>query len=170
MLGSLVKRLFCWFVELFDNKIIPNIPGDNGGTWFSKPFAPFGGGRISEPKYKSLIVPSNLKIPDFIETPSLRELYKNSTPNTKSWYNYITDYNTLWWIGVTAGTGTIGVIYLGYNLVANPLFLQDIFNSNPRTNIQPPNPSCGGNQPDNYYWYYSWLTLLVAFSTPENTD
>lgn len=129
MLGSLVKRLFCWFVELFDHKIIPNVPGDNGGTWFSKPI---------KPKYKSLIVPSNLKIPDFIDTPgfSLRELYMKGTPSTnKSW---LLDSNTWWWIAVTAGT--IGVIYLGYNLCTNPNFTLELFGSNPKTNIQPPTP------------------------------
>jgi hypothetical protein len=139
---SFTSKLFHWFVELFDHKIIPNVPGDNGGTWFSKP-------KIIEPKYKSLIIPSNLKIPDFIESPgfSLRELYKNSTPVTKSWFSYITDSNTLWWIAVSVGT--IGFIYLGYNFCTNPHFVEDFFIKKPRTNIQPPTPPIDpGNNPD----------------------
>ena len=134
MLGSMVKRLFCWFVELFDHKIVPNVPGDNGGTWFSKPKVPTTN--------NSLIVPSNLNIPNLLEAPgfSLRELYKNATPTTKSWYSL--EYNTLWWIGVTIIS--VGTIYFGYQFIYNPIY--DIFHVNkPTTNIQPPTPPSDGN-------------------------
>jgi hypothetical protein len=90
-------------VELFDHKIIPNVPGDNGslarGTWFSKPR------EIEKPT--SLIVPSNLKFQDIMDSTSnfsLRELYKDAKPQPRYWYSFLTDTNTLWWLGVSIAT------------------------------------------------------------------
>ena len=136
MLKNLTYKLFTWFVELFDHKIIPNVPGDNGGTFFSKP------------KNKSIFTPSN--IPNLLESDmfSLRKLYKDATPNYTPWYK---DTTTWLWI---IGTGcTIGVIYLGYCVIADPSFIPSLFKSNPTINTQGPTPptdpsSSGDYTPD----------------------
>jgi hypothetical protein len=129
---TLSSKLFHWFVELFDHKLVPNVSGDNGGTWFSKPNTPKSN--------NSLIIPSNLKLPDILDTPgfSLRNLYKDGIPSTRSWYSFITDTNTWWWITVSAAT--FGVIYLGYSIYSDPSYLSELFSKKPRTNIQPPTP------------------------------
>jgi hypothetical protein len=113
-LAGLTGRLFRWFVELFDHKVVPNVPGDNGGTWFSKP--------QPQPN-KSIFVPSNLNISDIIENKpfSLRALYKDGViSNTSSWY---TDKTTWYWIAGIACT--LGVLYLGYKIVTDPLYILD---------------------------------------------
>jgi|ERR1700733_836699 len=136
-LFNVTSKLFHWFVELFDHKIVPNVPGD--GTWFNKP-------KIPKYNNNSLIVPSNLNLPDIVDKPyfSLRELYKNSSiTENKSWFNHLTDYNTLWWLGVAIGT--IGFIYLGYNIYTDPSYL---FGNNPKTNIHPPTPPINPNADD----------------------
>lgn len=84
-LVSLTGKLFKWFVELFDHKVVPNVPGDNGGLhsrWFSKP---------PIPKNKSIFTALGEKsnLPNLIEndTFSLRNLYKDSTVvNSNPWY------------------------------------------------------------------------------------
>lgn len=143
---GLTSKLFHWFVELFDHKIVPNVPGDNGGTWFSRPMSIESKPVDIVSRPKSLIVPSNVQssnLHDLINAPgfSLRSLYKDAVISpSRPWYSL--EYNTLWWLGVTIGT--IGFIYLGYNLVYNPMF--DIFGVNPRTNIQPPTPPSDNEQ------------------------
>jgi len=121
MLKNLTYKLFTWLVELFDHKIIPNVPGDNGGTFFSKP------------KDKSIFTPSNIPNPLEGDMFSLRKLYKDSIPNYTPWYK---DTTTWLWI---IGTGcTIGVLYLGYCVVTDPLFISNLFKSNPAINTQGP--------------------------------
>jgi hypothetical protein len=125
MLKDVTYKLFTWFVELFDHKIIPNVPGDNGGTMFSKP------------KNKSLITPSNIKIPDILDDDffSLRKLYKDATPTSTPWYK---ETSTLLWI--VGGICTIGVLYYGYCKISDPLFIATLFSSNPTINTQSPTP------------------------------
>jgi hypothetical protein len=127
-LGSIFKRVFIWFVELFDHKVIPTVPGDNGGTWFSKPRLPEG---------KSIFTPSNLNVPNILEndTFSLRNLYKSASVDTTPWYK---DTTTWLWIGGIAIT--VGVLYLGYQFVANPTYILDLFKSTPSINTQGPTP------------------------------
>lgn len=133
-LFGLMNRLFHWFVELFDHKVVPNVPGDSGGTWFSKP---------SIPKNKSIFIPSN--IPNILEndTFSLRNLYKDAVPSSTPWYR---DTNNLFWILTIAGT--IGVAYVGYKIYMDPSIVMSIFKSNPTINTQaptPPNDPSGSN-------------------------
>jgi len=142
-LAGLTGKLFRWFVELFDHKIVPNVPGDNGGTWFSKP-------KVIE--NKSIFVPSNLNISDIIENKpfSLRDLYKDGIiSNSNPWY---TDKTTWYWIAGTACT--LGFIYFSYKLYNDPLYIFDIFKSNPSiqtTGATPPiNPADNMSGPSDY--------------------
>jgi hypothetical protein len=128
MFKNITYKLFTWFVEFFDHKVIPNVPGDNGGTFFSKPLPP---------KAKSLFIPSN--IPNLLEAESfsLRNLYKDAVYNPTPWYK---DTTTWLWI-----IGGLGVLYVGYKLYADPLFISDLFNKNPKiTNTAPTPPSQTG--------------------------
>jgi hypothetical protein len=133
---GLTSKLFTWFIELFDHKIVPNVPGDNGGTWFSKP--------QPSKTNSSIFVPSglnNLNIPDLMESKpfSLRELYKDGKiSNSNPWY---TDKTTWYWIAGTACT--LGFLYFSYKLYSDPLYLFDMFKSNPSietTSATPPTP------------------------------
>lgn len=130
MLGSLVKRMFNWFVELFDYKVVPNIPGDSGGGIFSKP---------SVPKSKHIFIPSNLSIPNLVEAEpfSLRKLYMSGTPTeTISWYR---DSNSWFWI-LTAAL-TVGVVYVGVQSYYEPMYLFNLFKSSvPTTTVTGPTP------------------------------
>ena len=135
-LFGLVNRLFHWFVELFDHKVVPNVPGDSGGTWFSKP---------SIPKNKSIFVPSNVNIPNILEndTFSLRNLYKDAVPSSTPWYK---DTSYLFWLITIAGT--VGAVYIGYKVYTDPSIIMSIFKSNPTINTQaptPPNDPSGSN-------------------------
>ena len=135
-LFGLVNRLFHWFVELFDHKVVPNVPGDSGGTWFSKP---------PVPKNKSIFVPSNISIPNILEndTFSLRNLYKDAVPSSTPWYR---DTNNLFWFLTIAGT--IGAVYVGYKIYMDPSIIMSVFKSNPTINTQaptPPNDPSGSN-------------------------
>jgi len=99
---NFTKRLFNWFVELFDLKVIPNVPGDNGTGG--------GGTKIKDALWTSndrhLIQP---KVED-----SLRKSYNSllniqvepvqiNTPT--KWYK---DLSTWLWI-----VGGVAVVYLG---------------------------------------------------------
>src|SRR5258705_3171030 len=125
-LFSIINRMFHWFVELFDLKIVPNVPGDSGGTWFSKP----------KTINKSIFTPNN--IPNLIENDafSLRNLYKDATVSySKPWYKDTTTW--LWIFGTAAG---IGVIYITYCTIMDPLYLYSFFKSNPTITTQGATP------------------------------
>jgi len=68
---NITKNLFNWIFNLFDQKIVPNIPGSNnsGGTIIKK-----------RTQNRNLIVPSGIEFPNILDTDkySLRNLYKGS--------------------------------------------------------------------------------------------
>jgi|SRR6267378_323749 len=109
ILGNFTKRLFNWFVELFDHKVIPNVPGDNGSL------------------NKNIWLPKGIESNSYYPKPnlenSLRESYKSLLnihvePSPTSWYK---DYSTWLWI-----VGGVIVVYLGYKFIVDPLFIQDL--------------------------------------------
>jgi hypothetical protein len=140
-LAGLTGKLFRWFVELFDHKVVPNVPGDNGGTWFSKP-------KVIE--NKSIFVPSNLNISDIIENKpfSLRALYKDGViSNSNPWY---TDKTTWYWIAGTVFT--LGFLYFGYKIISDPLYIFDRTNPSIKTTgaTPPINPNDNMPGPSDY--------------------
>jgi hypothetical protein len=153
-LGSLVGKLFRWFVELFDHKIVPNVPGDNGGTWFSRP---------QTPSNKSIFTSSNLNIPNLIDNDafSLRKLYKDSIPSSTSWYK---DYTTWLWI-----IGGVTFVYFGYKFLSDPLNILNVgeyFKGKPTIKTFPPVDPTGsditlGNDPSTLYNYFTTATKGV---------
>jgi hypothetical protein len=128
---NFTKRLFHWFVELFDHKIIPNIPtpGSQGGGSTPK------GGLWSPLDYKNNINPI---LNNLTPESSLREWYKtplNININTVPWYK---DLSTWMWIGTIVGATacTLGIGYLGYIYLSAPIL--NLFGATP--NITPPSP------------------------------
>jgi hypothetical protein len=97
---NFTKRLFYWFVELFDHKIVPNVPNN--------PSLPKGDNGIWTPlDYKNNPILNN-----FTPESSLREWYKtplNIYINTTPWYKDLTTW--LWIAGVA---NSLGVLYCGY--------------------------------------------------------
>jgi len=143
ILVNFTKRLFNWFVELFDHKIVPNVPGNNGGSLSKLK-------HIWTPIDKSVYHPTNI-LPDF----SLRELYKNPsiniTTDSTPWYKSL---NTLLWIGGIICS--VGVLYTGYKFLTDPAFLINHLNMPDATGPTNPNvgpgyaadPNVGAAQPD----------------------
>jgi|SRR6267378_291410 len=114
ILTSFTKRLFNWFVELFDHKVIPNVPGDNisGGSGNKNTWLPKG-------------IESHSFYPKPNVEDSLRKSYNSlfnisvePTPTATSWYK---DYSTWLWI-----IGGVFVVYLGYKLIVDPLFIEGL--------------------------------------------
>jgi hypothetical protein len=105
---SFTKRLFTWFIDLFDHKIVPNPPANP-----------------AFPKLPSF--PSNIPKIDKDEPYfSLRELYMNPSNDVVSpWYKELN--NWLWVAGITGG---VLLIYVAYKMCTDPLFIADLFNSN----------------------------------------
>jgi len=114
------KRIFYWLFDLFDHKIVPNIPSSPSG----KPSNPFNFNNSSpswwSPKDYNPHNPFNTLSPN--SEFSLRDLYKspniNINLNTTPWYK---DWSSLLWIG--GGIFTVGTIYLGYKLWTDPMCL-----------------------------------------------
>jgi len=109
------KRLFYWFLDLFDHKIVPNVPTDpkNPKSILSKLTKTNWSSTDTTPIDKSVFNPfTNQPLSEF----SLRELYKNPVNiniNTTPWYR---DLSTWMWLGTTLsviGIGYLGYIYLG---------------------------------------------------------
>jgi hypothetical protein len=108
MFTSMTKRLFNWFVELFDHKVVPNIPGDNNPkTHFWSP--------------KGIDFSWNNKLPKLENIPNewINKPF-NVNVNTSSipWYK---DLSTWLWIG-----GIITVAFIGYKLFLDPLFIDNL--------------------------------------------
>jgi hypothetical protein len=138
------KRLFYWFVELFDHKIVPNVPSTGGGNppasagnnWFQgKSNIPSTAGSQS---HKSIFIPSGIELPNILESESfsLRNLYKDGVVSIHStpWYR---EWSTWLWI-----VGIAGVAFIGYKFIIDPLFIESLGRGNTVVNApQPPNIS-----------------------------
>jgi len=131
MFASLTRRLFNWFFELFDYKIVPNIPGEptipkTGYNWRS--------GISGDPIDRNVLTnPFHTTWEDLKKKDSLRESYKslfniNINSNPTPWYK---DISTWLWIGGIITS--IGAIYFGYKLIF------DIDPSTPKAGtVEPP--------------------------------
>jgi hypothetical protein len=126
------KRLFNWLIELFDYKLIPNLP--NTPPNHPKPSNTSWSNSI--PTLKSL---EDKFEPIF----SLRELYKNaSIIESRPWYKDLTS-----WLWIGGSLVTVGAMFIGYKFIMDPLFIEDWlpFLRKPRINIDPPADQVGVN-------------------------
>jgi hypothetical protein len=108
ILTNFTKRLFNWFLDLFDYKIIPNFPnnkpnidwwaGPKANTWYTKP--------ISD---------SNLL--DVLTPPSDKNITTDSININKTETSIIKDWSTVFWIlgGTIAIAGVVTLGYMGYS-------------------------------------------------------
>lgn len=128
ILFNFTKRLFQWLVELFDYKLIPNIPSPStGGGSASKIVEHWLPKNITELAPKLL---SSDKTPDFF---SLRELYKNgSIIDHTPWYK---DWST--WLYILGG---VTFIYFGYKVISDPSIITGYFNIGPSITTTGPTP------------------------------
>lgn len=118
---NFTKRLFNWTVELFDHKVVPNVPGDSSS-----------GGSITRKLFNTGPIDKSVYNP-FSNTPplenSLRKQYNsllnlNVDPTPTSWYNY----NNLWWLGglIIKGVAIAGFVYFGYKFIVDPLIVEHL--------------------------------------------
>jgi len=123
MLINVSKRLFNWFIELFDHKIVPNVP--------------------SEPKNPKTFIPNWTPIDKDVFNPltkdnniNLRDLYTKPSVNIDitPWYK---DLSTWLWIGGVLCT--ISIAYTGYRFITDPTFVETIFSNNTTPTVQPDN-------------------------------
>jgi hypothetical protein len=135
ILYNFTTRLYNWFYNLFNNKIVPDVP--------SKP-SYFNPGSY---KYfpRGIDYGLDYKIPK-IEKPtfSLRELYipkdNNFVINTPtSWYK-----DTTTWLYIISIAASIGVGYLGYKIYTDPLYLASFFISDLTPKQGPIDPTSPG--------------------------
>lgn len=128
MLLNFTKRLFHWFVELFDHKVVPNVPGDIPST--PKIKSPFWNPEPMQKVWNNKLYDFSNVNKDWFRLPI--NINVESTP----WYK---DWNTLLWIA--GGIVTVGTLYLGYKVIMDPSILSDWFKSNPKistTDATPP--------------------------------
>lgn len=145
LLINTTKRLFNWFVELFDHKIIPNAPTDKptmGPTFHTdKSLLPWPRNPIEQlkPGLSSTYAPPMKDFRDLFTSPFSINIDNNI--NTTPWYR---DWSSLLWIA--GGVITIGTMYLGYKFITDPSFIDSIFNRNltsSTTNTPTPGSSTG---------------------------
>jgi len=126
ILTNFTTRLFKWFVELFDHKIVPNVPSNKPS--FTK--------SVWTPKDYHLYNPF---LSEKLDGFSLREFYKypgiNINIDTTPWYK---DWSTLLWIG--GSIVGIGVAYLGYKLFTDPMYFHSILGTKPTITHTGPTP------------------------------
>jgi hypothetical protein len=124
MFYGMTKRLFYWFVDLFDHKIVPNVPGSGPKS----PYNPFGSpgasGWYTKPMHNA---PLSEKILDLTTNKDLFTNPFNISINTPTpWYR---DSSTWYWIaGITCA---IGLSILGYKLLMDPSILNELIGREP---------------------------------------
>jgi len=117
---NFTKRLFHWFVELFDHKVVPNVPGNNSSI-----FGNSTGNNVIKGGYNGIWTPSNKYYPTPNVETSLRDSYKSLLnisvePTPSSWYN---NFSTWIWVG-----GSICLVYFGYKFISDPSFISELWN------------------------------------------
>jgi hypothetical protein len=139
LLFNTTKRLFNWFVELFDHKLVPNIPSEKP-SYFPRPFKLPWSGPIENTWYTR-----PMQDYSYMDVSKFKDLYKNPfniTFETTPWYR---DVSTILWIA--GGIITIGTVYLGYKIYSDPSILTSIFlaSNNPDINVTNPTPPQPGS-------------------------
>jgi len=125
---NFTKRLFNWFFELFDYKIVP------GGNPPKTPKIPNGGiyypRGVDQGWYNKLYDTSKFTN-DWFKGPL------NININTTPWYKDLSTW--LWLAGIASA---LGLCFVGYKLVSDPTFIEELFKKSndsggPTTNIAP---------------------------------
>ena len=125
---NFTKRLFHWFFELFDHKIVPNLPNNPPSPKSYSFWSPRG-----------IDHAWNILIPNTSNLPS--EWYKpySININTSPWYKDL--YNWLWLGGViTISAVSITALVITYKLISDPSIVVSWFKST-SANVDPINPT-----------------------------
>lgn len=115
------KRVFNWLFDLFDHKVVPNLPNDGPNPSIREKLFPTSNNTLPSNKYlwvdEAFNKPRNkdFDLNEWIKTPY------NVNINPTPWYR---DSTTWIWFGGTMLTA--GVIYLGYKIFMDPLFIEDL--------------------------------------------
>lgn len=159
LLFNFTKRLFHWFVELFDHKIVPNVPSTPSSpsnsiiTWpvntpgFSENIE---GKRLLAEKWMS--ERKKISLQDFLQSPFNVNI---STPTP--WYK---EWSTYFWI-----IGIVSVAFIGYKFIIDPLFIDSLpsYPSGPKgKGIDIPSPDTPTqsnfiNPPNNMFSMLTWV-------------
>ncbi len=161
LLYSFTKRLFNWLVELFDHKIVPNVPNTPSNPSVPTNWWPTG---TNSNHNKNLWVDKYLsdsinKIPKDIFNSPFNININQPTP----WYR---DWTSILWI-----VGLVGVAYIGYKFIIDPLFIESLPSNN--NTIPNTNPvASGSNTPSpvtptqaNFLSSTKSLISTITFST-----
>jgi hypothetical protein len=117
---NFTKRMFHWFVELFDHKVVPNLPGE--GPTPPKTY-PWSNGKLWGSTPPATDVLSNFSLRELYKTPSI-----NVSIDTTPWYK---DFYS--WLKIGGIICSIGAIYFGYKFIFDPLFIENMNNSGTAT-------------------------------------
>ena len=123
VLGSIVNKLFNWFLNLFDQRIVPNVPNTKPNNP-SKSVIDY----ITSPVEKMKgPVPKDAWNPILkgeLPTISLRDIYMKGSPtiDITPWYRDTTTWLYLIGIGLSIGVG-----YFGYKLYSDPSWIYSFF-------------------------------------------
>lgn len=139
VLGNLTNKLFNWFLNLFDQRIVPNVPNTKPNNpsssksvidYITSPVEKIKG-PINKDAWNPVL---NGELPSI----SLREIYKKQLPtiDITPWYRDTTTWLYLIGIGLSIGVG-----YFGYKLYADPSWVFSFFTSPDM--VSPTTPKAG---------------------------
>jgi hypothetical protein len=137
VLGNLTNKLFNWFLNLFDQRIVPNIPNNKPNNpsksvidYITSPIE-----KIKSPVSKDAWNPVlNGELPKI----SLRDLYMKGSPtiDISPWYR-----DTGTWLYIVGIGCSLGLFYLSYKIYSDPSWIFSIF-STPDV-VSPTTPKAG---------------------------
>jgi len=145
ILYNFTSRIFNWFFDIFDHKIVPNVPSEpkNPKSFIPKLSTPKLSHRdlIGDPIDKDVFNPFSKERLD--NKFSLRELYMKPSIDinidSNPWYKDLTSW--LWIGGIIC---TIGLAYGGYKFLTDPTFIETIFSADSTPKV---NPNVGDSTP-----------------------
>jgi len=127
VLGNITNKIFGWFLNLFDQKIVPNIPNNKPGNTKS-PIDYI----LSPIEYDPLRNPKPADLPNSAWGDKILNGEKRWINSWEDWVNYgnkvhvdltpwYRDTSTwLWLIGIGC---TVGITYLGYKIYSDPSWI-----------------------------------------------
>jgi hypothetical protein len=136
VLGNLTNKLFNWFLNLFDHKIVPNVPNTKPGNpsksvidYITSPVE-----KIKGPVPKDAWNPIlNGELPKI----SLRDIYMKGSPSIDitPWYR-----DTGTWMYIIGIGCSLGLFYLSYKIYSNPSWIYGIFTDSGSPTVTPGSP------------------------------
>ena len=125
VLGSLTNKLFNWFLNLFDQRIVPNVPSNKPNNpsksvidYITSPVEKMKG-PISKDAWNPVL---NGELPKI----SLRDLYMKGSPSIDitPWYR-----DTGTWLYIIGIGCSVGLFYLSYKIYSDPSWILSYFNN-----------------------------------------